>query len=239
LSNTVLEADLLLNLPKLKTHKKTGVTLALKSVIGLSNRKIWMPHFRRGWPPRGDEFDRQPTLRERLGNRLTRFPLWGGHTGIVNTPRLRQRQPYAEGGCHPGNQTLWRTVLDLNMALLYGQMDGTLARQPQRTVLHLVDGIIGGEGNGPLRADPRGSGMLLASQDAVAIEAIGAEFMGFDSRRLPTVAEAGRAALHLGQGDLSQIEIVGDPFAATDPAYVPADHWEHLRRVASLAADRG
>ncbi|HVY48899.1 MAG TPA: DUF362 domain-containing protein, partial [Minicystis sp.] len=34
---TVLEADLVVHLAKLKTHKKTGVTLALKGVIGLTN----------------------------------------------------------------------------------------------------------------------------------------------------------------------------------------------------------
>jgi uncharacterized protein (DUF362 family) len=231
LANTILDADLVLNVPKLKTHKKSGVTLALKSVIGMSNRKVWMPHFRRGWAPRGDEFDRQPHLGERVGNRLTRFAIGGGHTAIVNIPSLRRAPDYAEGGCHPGNQTLWRTILDLNVALMYGQRDGTLAAQPQRRLLHLIDGIVGGEGDGPLRSIPRPTGALLASWDPVALEAIGAEWMGFASERLPTAAEAHRTAPRLlGEGERSRIELAGDAFVPCRPPFRPARFWEHLVR---------
>jgi uncharacterized protein (DUF362 family) len=231
LANTILDADLLINVPKLKTHKKSGVTLALKSVIGMSNRKVWMPHFRRGWPPQGDEFDRRPHLGERVGNRLTRFAVGGGHTAVVNVPRLRGAPGYAEGGCHPGNDTLWRTILDLNVALLYGTRAGTLAETPQRRILHLIDGIVGGEGDGPLRASPRATGALMASWDPVALETAGAEWMGFASQRLPTVALARKTAPRsLGEGDWSRIDVVGDAFAACDPPFRPARFWEHLRR---------
>lgn len=231
LSNTILDADLVLNVPKLKTHKKTGVTLALKSVIGMSNRKIWMPHFRRGWKPQGDEYDRRPSLGERVGNRMTRFPVGGGHTAILNFPRTDRAPNYAEGGCHPGNDTLWRTVLDLNVALMYGTRSGVLARTVQRHILHLIDGVIGGEGEGPLRSSPRRTGALLASLDPVALEAIGAELMGFDSQRLPTVTEAHRTSPYsLGEGNLARIELIGEPFVASTPPYRPARRWESLRR---------
>ncbi|MEE9207610.1 MAG: DUF362 domain-containing protein [Gemmatimonadota bacterium] len=231
LSNMALDADLILNVPKLKTHKKSGVTLALKGVIGLSNRKVWLPHFRRGWPPEGDEFDRQPSRRERMANRLTRFPLWGGHTAILNFPRLGSPVSYAEGGCHPGNDTLWRTVLDLNIALVYGRRDGSLADSPQRAAVHVIDGIIGGEGDGPLRPDPKPAGLLVASLDPVALEAIGAELMGFDSRNLPTVSEAERTGkYYLGCGRLADLEVVGDPLAPCDPPFRPARYWEGLLR---------
>lgn len=236
IANTVLEADLIINVPKLKTHKKTGVTLALKSAIGLSNRKIWMPHFRRGWAPLGDEFDRRPSLGERLGNRLTRFALWGGHTAILNFPRLGAPPNYAEGGCHPGNTTLWRTVLDLNLAVVYGGLDGRLHDHPQRQLLHLIDGVIGGEGNGPLRAVPRAAGVLLASTDPVALEAVGAEIMGFDSRKLPTVTEcSGAGPRTLGTGRLEELEIVGVPLAAVEPPFAPPSFWESMLRQSAAA----
>jgi hypothetical protein len=44
LSETALSADLLVNLPKLKTHKKTGVTLALKNLVGINGDKNLLPH---------------------------------------------------------------------------------------------------------------------------------------------------------------------------------------------------
>jgi uncharacterized protein (DUF362 family) len=233
ISNTILDADLIINVPKLKTHKKSGVTLALKSVIGMSNRKVWMPHFRRGWPPLGDEFDRRPHFGERIGNRLTRFPIGGGHTAVLNFPRLRGAPGYAEGGCHPGNDTLWRTILDLNVALLYGKRDGTLADVPQRRILHLIDGIVGGEGDGPLRSSPRRTGALLASWDPVAADTAGAELMGFASDRLATLAQAHRTAPRtLGVSDRSRIEFVGDPLQPCQPPYQPARFWDHLTRSA-------
>jgi uncharacterized protein (DUF362 family) len=43
-SETVLSSDLVVNLPKLKTHKKTGVTLALKNLVGINGDKNLLPH---------------------------------------------------------------------------------------------------------------------------------------------------------------------------------------------------
>src|SRR5205823_2101777 len=43
--NTVLSADVLINLPKLKTHKKTGITCALKNLVGIWGHKSYLPHY--------------------------------------------------------------------------------------------------------------------------------------------------------------------------------------------------
>ena len=65
---TVLDADVVINIPKLKTHKKSGVTLALKSCIGLTNEKYWLPHYTVGTPAEsGDEFPFPPPLARALG----------------------------------------------------------------------------------------------------------------------------------------------------------------------------
>ncbi|MCL4553147.1 MAG: DUF362 domain-containing protein, partial [Candidatus Marsarchaeota archaeon] len=44
ISNTLLGADVVINLVKLKTHRKTGVTLCLKGMVGTTNEKRWLPH---------------------------------------------------------------------------------------------------------------------------------------------------------------------------------------------------
>jgi len=70
-----------------------------------------------------------------------------------------------------------------------------------------------------------------ASWDAVAVEALGAEWMGFASERLPTVSEASRTgAFPIGFADRSSVETVGDPLVACVPPFRPARFWEHLVR---------
>ncbi|GAG44964.1 unnamed protein product, partial [marine sediment metagenome] len=58
-SKTVLSADLVINCPKIKTHKKGGVTLSMKNLIGINGDKNWLPHYRSGFTSKGgDEFPR-------------------------------------------------------------------------------------------------------------------------------------------------------------------------------------
>src|SRR5438552_2282393 len=43
-SGTALNSGIVINLPKLKTHKKAGVTLSLKNLVGLNTDKNLLPH---------------------------------------------------------------------------------------------------------------------------------------------------------------------------------------------------
>ena len=60
-SNSVLAADVILNVPKLKAHMKTGMTGALKNFIGIVGSKDYLPHFRFGSPGRGGDEIRTAT----------------------------------------------------------------------------------------------------------------------------------------------------------------------------------
>ena len=44
----IIDADVVINLPKLKTHKKAGITCALKNLIGINGNKEYLPHHRIG-----------------------------------------------------------------------------------------------------------------------------------------------------------------------------------------------
>jgi len=44
----VLEADFLINLPKMKTHEKAGLTGALKNLVGINGHKEYLPHHIKG-----------------------------------------------------------------------------------------------------------------------------------------------------------------------------------------------
>jgi hypothetical protein len=93
-------------------------------------------------------------------------------------------------GSWSGNDTIWRTCLDLNRILLYGRLDGTLADSPQRRVLHVVDAHVAGHGDGPLRAEPLPLGLLLASESAAAADLVGARLMGYNPSLIPIVSHA-------------------------------------------------
>ena len=54
-----------------------------------------------------------------------------------------------ESGNWHGNDTIWRTIVDLNKILFFSKKDGFLSNEIQRKYFAIVDGIIGGEGNGP------------------------------------------------------------------------------------------
>lgn len=223
---TVLQADVVINIPKLKTHKKTGVTLALKSVIGLSNEKYWLPHFTEGDPSAGgDEYDRPQGLGEVIEDKLSRFPLPGDHSLVARAPRLGAA-PRVIDGSWEGNDTLWRTILDLNRILFFADRDGRLRGTPQRRYLTVVDGIVAGEGEGPLGATPVPAGLLCGGFDPGLVDAIAARVMGFDPERMPMIREALGGALLPG-ALLSEVEHVMDGPAPPRP-FKPPRSWPSL-----------
>ena len=78
-------------------------------------------------------------------------------------------------------------VIDLNRILMYADKSGRLRDAPARRILSVVDGIVGGEGNGPLDACPKRSGMIVAGSNPVAVDLACARLMGFDYKRLPVL----------------------------------------------------
>ncbi len=237
--NTVLMADVVINIPKLKTHKKSGVTLALKSCIGLSNEKYWLPHFTGGSPDEdGDEFPFRPPLAVRVENQLQRLPLPFDHSLIARAPKKtdgRSQNGFLHGyimeGSWDGNDTVWRTVLDLNQILFYADRDGLLMDAPQRRYLAIVDGIIAGEGEGPLASTPRHEGVLIGGTDPVLVDLASTRAMGYSE---DSVAMVGRALRHRGRAllpssDRAKLELVIDGPAPTG-TFVPPKTWGALLR---------
>jgi uncharacterized protein (DUF362 family) len=203
ISKTVLDADCIINLAKLKTHKKTGITVCMKNLVGINGNKNWLPHHRLGAPSQGgDQFadDRwiHRTERRTVAAFKRLFPLLGplrryvarpiqavGERifGDTNTDTIRSGNWY-------GNDTTWRMVIDLNRILTYADRDGYLRNTPARRMFCIVDGIVGGEGNGPLDPNPKHTGLVLAGTNPVAVDLACARLMGFDYRRLPILSRA-------------------------------------------------
>ena len=202
-ANSVLEADVFINVPKLKTHCKAGVTVALKNLVGICNEKRWLPHHRKGSPAKGgDEFSDHAGIGIRMIEALKDFfvqnpagrflypnvmllnKLGKRLVGVDVIRRIRdQGDPYQNGGWY-GNDTVWRMVLDLNKLLLYGRRDGSLASQPTRRVISFVDGLWAGEGEGPLKPSAKVAGVLLAGADSLLLDIVAATLMGFDYQKI-------------------------------------------------------
>jgi len=204
-SREVLEADAVIDVPKLKTHKKGGITVALKNLVGINGHKSFLPHHRLGSvADGGDEYlaeDRlkylaslmHDTANRRVGPRRQRFAGLAA-SGLAAIGRLI-REEGTESGCWYGNDTIWRTCLDLNRILLFADQNGTFrgtdpTSTPRRRVFHVVDGIVGGEGDGPLAPDPRPSGVVLAGPSAPYVDLAAALVMGLAWQRIPLVSEA-------------------------------------------------
>ena len=81
--------------------------------------------------------------------------------------------------------------------------------------LHIMDGIIGMEGNGPRNGDPVPLGVLLLSTDPVALDTVMCDLIGLDPMRVTTNGPGRRVGLGTYRSD--EIEVVGDSLASARP----------------------
>jgi hypothetical protein len=89
-----------------------------------------------------------------------------------------------------GNDTTWRMVLDLNRIVKFGKSDGTLADKPQRQLFSLCDGIIGGQGDGPLKPEPLPLGIISFTDYSAANDIAMATLMDFETDQIPMLKAA-------------------------------------------------
>jgi hypothetical protein len=81
-------------------------------------------------------------------------------------------------------------ALDLARIAHFAGRDGKLHETIQRPNLAFVDGIIGGEGEGPLAPKAVASGCLVFSDDVALEDELACRLMGFPPELLPIVREA-------------------------------------------------
>ena len=242
----ILDADVIINLPKLKTHRKVALTAALKNLVGINGHKDWLPHHRTGsLRENGDEY-RDPSAVKRALTHLQEAIDRNPYSRINSVRRLTMRlgwrfnrsfasDSFYEGSWY-GNDTLWRTVLDLNRVLIYADRQGAIADRPQRRCVTFVHGIIAGEGEGPLEPSARRCGLLAGGANPLAVDAALATVIGFDYRKIPLVAE-GFAVRDLPLADFEPQEIelrcdgdhlaslrVGKPF--DEFRFIPPAGWK-------------
>jgi uncharacterized protein (DUF362 family) len=198
---TPISADVFINIPKMKTHKKCGLTVNLKSVVGgLNANKNYLPHYVLGAPEEGgDQFNKR-TMRTTWENAVVvnaKARLNRGDPLIQYLARRLKKVAYrifgsteevVRSGNWHGNDTVWRMCLDLNRILMYGQPNGTLDRQRRKRYFSVVDGIFAMEGNGPISGTKRECGLIIAGDNPVSVDAVCARLMGFDEQKIKLIS---------------------------------------------------
>lgn len=254
---SVLDSDVIINIAKLKTHRRTAVTLAIKGFMGIPAWKDSLPHFIVGAPEQGGDQYINRSIRKDIGtwlhDRVQSIPfipikfifatakwlLWNSSRIIPFKDNISEAMWY-------GNDTVWRTLLDLNRGVLYADREGKIGQTQQRGYLTLVDGIIAGENDGPVNVDPVPAGVVLAAHNPVAMDLAAASLMGFDVRKIPMIWNAfgGRDGLNgrapvLFEGDESEVEVnTGDATLTYDQflkmynlKFEPHQSWKgHIER---------
>lgn len=142
LSRIVLDADIIISLPKFKTHGLTVMSGAVKNSYG------FLP-------------GAQKANLHKLAGSPKRF-----HEMLIDVFRLR--------------------IPDL----------------------FIVDAVVGMEGNGPASSDLRNIGLILASDNAVAMDSVITAMMGCEPGQLRFLQKAKEAGL--GDYDLNSIEVIGE-----------------------------
>ena len=156
ISKQVLEADVIINMPKPKTHRKAGFTAALKNLIGVNVRKEYLPHHTIGAISEGgDEYLRknrlhslQSVLLDKKNNAAANEQYLKAkfyRYMIAAVGRLRtDKDSYVEGSWY-GNNTISKTIADLNRIVKYADKKGNMQEKPQRIFFSIADMIVSGD----------------------------------------------------------------------------------------------
>jgi hypothetical protein len=241
INKKILESDVIISVPKLKTHEKVGITCAIKGYVGIVSNKDCLAHHRFGFPKiNGDEYpDRSMSLLfssiihdfvQRRKYPEFMAPLFD----ILDTNYrrfLRRGLKKILAGAWYGNDTAWRMALDLANIAHFCDKSGKLCNSLKRQNLVLIDGVIAGEGNGPLKPRPVKAKCLIFSDNAVLADLIACKIMGWPEEKIPLIKNAIKEERLFRQLDNSFIYFNREKVDLTSlkPAlgrkFIPPDGW--------------
>lgn len=198
----ILDANIIINMPKPKTHRKAGMTGALKNLVGINCSKEYLPHHtRQSRKVHGDAFlHRDLFLRfadsyadkkcraEKLHHykKALFYRYAGGICRRIGQKKTNEK--FSEGSWY-GNDTIWRTILDLNKILQYADKDGSIQKERQRRFFNVGDMIVSGEKDGPVNPSRKDAGVIIVGEDPCSFDEVVTALMGFDGEKIPTIRQ--------------------------------------------------
>jgi uncharacterized protein (DUF362 family) len=102
-----------------------------------------------------------------------------------------------------------------------------------KIVINIMDAIVGMEGEGPGNGDPKNTGLIIASTDAIALDVVQSKIMGFNPLDIQTI----RAGVDRKLVDINDIKIIGDYKNTNIPnlKYQPAGQNSGISKIISTA----
>ncbi len=198
ISSDILAADVIINLPKPKTHRFAGLTAAQKNFVGSCSDKESLPHFRAGGGcVGGDETNKDNFYTKCISwnyakslscDKKKQYKIANLYRFIYRVLcKLKNKNVYIHGQWY-GNDTIWRTIIDLNKIMYFADKTGNMKwGERQRKILTIGDMIIAGEKEGPLNPSPKPLGMVLISDNCALFDYVVCKIAGFDEKVIPTV----------------------------------------------------
>lgn len=232
-ARTIMNADVVISVPKLKVHKKVGVTLNVKGLVGINTNKNYLVHYSVTPPSQGGDqypdglltpiekalitierwmYDHLLAPRIRTLEYLHRSIYWlHNHTTRRLGLKVDERKRVLDAGNWYGNDSAWRMAVDLLKVFLFADRNGLLRSAPQRRTFSIVDGIIGGDMIGPLTPDAVPAGVLIGGENLLAVDLVATRLMGFDPLKVKMhqVLLAERE-FDLGVNDLADVHVTSN-----------------------------
>lgn len=198
ISKEALEADVIINMPKPKAHRKAGVTISLKNFVGINTRKEYLPHHRLGDTSHGgDEYFKDSLLlfissklldKANILKSKKRYKIGKMTSGIAKVfsgidKRFFSKEKNREGSWY-GNDTIWRTIIDINKIIKYADKSGKMQKEQQRKIFAIADMIVVGEKEGPLLPSPKYAGIIAMGENLVCFDEVIATILGLDIKKI-------------------------------------------------------
>ncbi len=198
----VLNADVIINIPKPKCHRKAGLTASMKNLIGVNCNKEFLPHHTVGSVKQGgDEYlisnaakmlrskildKRNQAIDEKKTAKAAALKVFDKLTSALSKIG---NDGFYEGSWY-GNHTICKTIADINLIVENADKEGVIKDEAQRKMLVVADMVICGEKEGPLSPSPKEVGIIGVSDDMYAFDEAVCLLMGFDPKKVPTFDEA-------------------------------------------------
>ncbi len=243
-SKSMYAADVFISIPKLKAHAKVGATLNVKGLIGTIANKNCLVHWRIGFPSQGGDEYPEPVRRS------DRFKLSAQHFLMDHLPEnvhlaarnllrkippgralMRAFQTEAQRkrmlrGSAALNDTTWRMTCDVYNLFV---RDLSQARGKPMRFLSVIDGIRGGDTDGPHFPCPISPGVVVTGEDLLATDLAAVRLMDFDAGQIQYLR-------HLEAQTPRRVRILSADFPLDDIrnretpmlGYRPPYRWENI-----------